>query len=61
MSFVSTAEYEKILYNQDNSPFVFDLNRRVNSKIFTNLAWHEEIEIKYRREGKYFDEILRGE
>lgn len=47
MSFISTAEYEKILYNQDNSPFVYDLNRRVNSKIFTNLAWHEEIEIKY--------------
>ena len=25
------------------------------------IALAEEIEIKYRREGKYFDEILRGE
>lgn len=25
------------------------------------IALAEEIEVKYRREGKFFDEILRGE
>ncbi len=47
MSFTSVAEYEKIVYRNPDSPFVFDMHRRVNAKDHANLAWHEEMEIKH--------------
>lgn len=47
MSFLLTAEYDKILYNRNNSLFIYDLNRKVNEHYYSNLAWHEEMEVKY--------------
>lgn len=47
MSFLLTAEYDKVLYNRNNSLFIYDLNRKVNEHYYTNLAWHEEMEVKY--------------
>ena len=47
MSFLLTAEYDKILYNKNNSLFIYDLNRKVNEHYYSNLAWHEEMEVKY--------------
>ena len=47
MSLPSVAEYEKIVYRNPDSPFVFDIHRRVNAHEHANLAWHEEMEIKH--------------
>ncbi len=47
MFFSSAAEYGKIVYQDPDFPFVFDMHRRVTAKDHANLAWHEEMEIKY--------------
>ena len=51
MSSPAIAEYGKIVYQNPDFPFVFDLHRRVNTKNHANLAWHEEMEIKYMLSG----------
>jgi AraC-like DNA-binding protein len=51
MVFSAIAAYGKIVYRDPDFPFVFDLHRRVNAQYHANLAWHEEMEIKYIRSG----------
>ncbi len=47
MSFPFAGEYDKIVYQDPDSPFVFSMHRKVNAQDHANLAWHEEMEIKY--------------
>ncbi len=52
----------KILQEQPLSPLELALLKDMSAeRRKEGIALAEEIEIKYRREGKYFDEILRGE
>ncbi len=52
----------KILKEQPLSPLELALLKDMGAeRRKEGIALAEEIEIKYRREGKYFDEILRGE
>ncbi len=52
----------KILQEQPLSPLELALLKDMSTeRRKEGIALAEEIEIKYRREGKYFDEILRGE
>ena len=48
---------EEPLYNQGFSHFK-DMSAERRKE---GIALAEEIEVKYRREGKFFDEILKGE
>lgn len=43
----SVAEYNKIVYQDPDFPFVFDIHAKVNYRSCANLAWHEEMEIKH--------------
>ncbi len=45
--FRTVPEYENILYNSENSPFAYQINKRITDRDHFKHAWHEEIEIKY--------------
>lgn len=42
-----TANYQKVIYEKTDSPFAYVLNRRRDAGDQLDLAWHEEMEIKY--------------
>lgn len=47
MSASLTANYEKVVYEKTDTPFACVLNRRRDTSDQLDLAWHEEMEIKY--------------
>ena len=49
----TSVEHQKIVYEQNNTPFVCHKNKRVDlfTKAALNMCWHEELEIKYIIEG----------
>ena len=42
-----TANYQKVLYEKQDTPFACVLNRHRDASDQFDLAWHEEMEIKY--------------
>ncbi len=47
MSLLPIEKFEKVTSSQTDFPFTYQLNRVVNEYNHLNLAWHEEMEIKY--------------
>lgn len=50
----SSVEHQKIVYDENSTPFVCHKNKRVDSftKAALNMCWHEELEIKYIIDGR---------
>ena len=50
----SSVEHQKIVYDENSTPFVCHKNKRVDmfTKAALNMCWHEELEIKYIIDGR---------